>query len=328
MILADKIINLRKKNGWSQEELAVQLGVSRQAVSKWESTSSIPDLDKIMKLSELFGVSTDYLLKDSLGDPEPEEGQTAESGQEVRTVSLEEANHYMEAVREGAGIIAAGVSLCILSPVPLILLLGLMEAGGFALSESAAVAAGVSPLLLMVSCAVALFVIWGKKLEAWEYLEAEPIELSYGVKGAVEKKKTEYAPTHSMVLAVGISLCIVSAVPIFMGTALDDLSGMAVLTGVCICLCLVAVGTFLLVKTGMIYESFQKLLEEGGYTRMEKKHKKRDEIVAGIYWCCVTAVYLGWSFYTMSWDQTWIIWPCAGALYGAVCGIAALVGRK
>ena len=54
MILADKIIDLRKKNGWSQEELAAQLGVSRQAVSKWESTSSIPDLDKIIKLSEIF----------------------------------------------------------------------------------------------------------------------------------------------------------------------------------------------------------------------------------------------------------------------------------
>ncbi len=94
-----------------------------------------------------------------------------------------------QAVRETAGIIAAGVSLCILSPVSLILLLGLAEAGGLAFSENAAVAAGISVLLLMVSCAVALFVIWGKKLEAWEYLEAEPIELSYGVKGAVEKKK-------------------------------------------------------------------------------------------------------------------------------------------
>ena len=52
MILADKIINLRKKNGWSQEELAEKLGVSRQSISKYESAQSIPDLDKILKLSE------------------------------------------------------------------------------------------------------------------------------------------------------------------------------------------------------------------------------------------------------------------------------------
>ena len=62
MILADKIIEERKRNGWSQEELAEKLKVSRQAVSKWEGAQSIPDLDKILQMSSLFGVSTDYLL--------------------------------------------------------------------------------------------------------------------------------------------------------------------------------------------------------------------------------------------------------------------------
>ena len=66
MILADKIINLRKKNGWSQEELAERLGVSRQSVSKYEGAQSVPDLDKILKLSEIFGVTTDYLIKDDI----------------------------------------------------------------------------------------------------------------------------------------------------------------------------------------------------------------------------------------------------------------------
>ena len=62
MILAEKISTLRKKSGWSQEELAMQLNVSRQSVSKWESASSVPDLDKILQLSQLFGVTVDYLL--------------------------------------------------------------------------------------------------------------------------------------------------------------------------------------------------------------------------------------------------------------------------
>ena len=64
MILADKIITLRKKNGLSQEELAEKMNVSRQSVSKWESAQSVPDLNKVIMLSEIFGVSTDYLLKD------------------------------------------------------------------------------------------------------------------------------------------------------------------------------------------------------------------------------------------------------------------------
>lgn len=66
MILAEKITEERKKNGWSQEELAEKLGVSRQAVSKWESTGSVPDLQRVIQLAELFAVSTDYLLKDEM----------------------------------------------------------------------------------------------------------------------------------------------------------------------------------------------------------------------------------------------------------------------
>ena len=64
MIFADKLIQLRKKQGWSQDELAEKMNVSRQSVSKWECAQSIPDLDKILQLSKLVGVSTDYLLKE------------------------------------------------------------------------------------------------------------------------------------------------------------------------------------------------------------------------------------------------------------------------
>ena len=63
MNLADRILELRKKKGISQEALADQLGVSRQAISKWESEQSTPELDKIILMSDFFEVSTDYLLK-------------------------------------------------------------------------------------------------------------------------------------------------------------------------------------------------------------------------------------------------------------------------
>ena len=66
MIFADKLIRLRKKAGWSQEELASQMNVSRQSVSKWELNESIPDIQNIVAMSELFHVSTDYLLKDEM----------------------------------------------------------------------------------------------------------------------------------------------------------------------------------------------------------------------------------------------------------------------
>ncbi len=64
MSISEKIQQLRKSNGLSQEQLAEKLDVSRQAISKWESRTSVPDVEKIVLISELFKVSTDYLLKD------------------------------------------------------------------------------------------------------------------------------------------------------------------------------------------------------------------------------------------------------------------------
>lgn len=95
MILADKIIELRKKNGWSQEELADKLGVSRQAVSKWEGAQAVPDMNRVLKLSEIFGVSTDFLLKDELelSTAVPAELQeSSEGGSRTFTELLAHAN--------------------------------------------------------------------------------------------------------------------------------------------------------------------------------------------------------------------------------------------
>ena len=76
MTFSDKLIALRKKAGWSQEELAERLNVSRQSVSKWESAQSMPDIDKILQLSSLFSVTTDCLLKDTQDDTQPAAAQT------------------------------------------------------------------------------------------------------------------------------------------------------------------------------------------------------------------------------------------------------------
>ena len=64
MKLSDKIIKLRKAKGWSQEDFAEKLNVSRQAVSRWENGTALPDANNILQLSKLFAVSADYLLNE------------------------------------------------------------------------------------------------------------------------------------------------------------------------------------------------------------------------------------------------------------------------
>ena len=125
MILAEKIMEERKKNGWSQEELAEKLSVSRQAVSKWESAQSIPDLQRVIQLSEIFGVSTDYLLKDECETPQPIEGvEPSDKDFPLKKVSVEDANDFMEVRKKNAPKIAAAVAACIVSPSVLIFLAG------------------------------------------------------------------------------------------------------------------------------------------------------------------------------------------------------------
>lgn len=76
MALGEKIQQLRKKNHYSQEQMADRLSVSRQAVSKWELNDSVPDLEHAIAISQLFQVSLDELLKDSEG--KPKSGQAAD----------------------------------------------------------------------------------------------------------------------------------------------------------------------------------------------------------------------------------------------------------
>ena len=178
MILAEKIITLRKRMNWSQEELAEKLNISRQSVSKWEVGATIPDLDKILKMSELFGVSTDYLLKDEMDVTELTGGKDMPEG---RVVSVEEANAYMDTAKEVRGRIATAVSLFILGPVCLIRMAAMWE--GSALEDRMAIL-GLIVLLLVVAAGVAICIFNGMKLEKYKYLEEESFSLQYGVEGS------------------------------------------------------------------------------------------------------------------------------------------------
>lgn len=324
MILADKIIKLRKQHGWSQEELALKLNVSRQSVSKWESMASIPDLDKIIKLSELFGVSTDYLLRDEMEiDPNaPEAVDKYEPMEEkVRQVSLEEANTYMEIVEHGAKKLALGVAMCIFSPVMLIMLAGMAEYHIINITEDMAGGLGTCILLLIIAPAVALFIMYGMRVEKYEYLEKEWISLDYGVSGIVEKKKSEFEPFYRRRIAVGVSLCVIAVVPILLAAGLG-ISEIYCVYAVCLLLIIIAVAVCMITYSCTIWESYAMLLEEGEYTRDSKLENKKNSVVATIYWLSATAIYLAVSFITMRWDRTWIIWPVAGVGYGVL--VAAL----
>ena len=328
MILADKIIENRKKNGWSQEELADKLGVSRQSVSKWESAQAIPDMKKILQLSEVFGVSTDYLMKDEIEEKPAAELAPVDNGLEetVRSVSMEEAVSFLKYNETASRWISTGVMICILSPVLLILLGGLAEAGFISMEERIAELGGTAILLIMIAAAVGMFIREGMRGKKYEYLEKVDIETEYGVNGMVKERREAYAETHSRRLIIGVMLCIISAVPLLGAEAVHYSNNTDLFPILCVALLLVmcAVGVKLIVLTCTRQGGYDRLLEEGDYSRLNKKAGKYD----GVYWAIATAVYLGWSFATSRWESTWIVWPVAGVLFAAYREIMKAIVRS
>ena len=324
MILADKIIELRKKNGWSQEELAEKMGVSRQSISKWEGAQSVPDMGRIIRLSEIFGVSTDYLLKDNIERTEPAEEGPSE--REARTVSMEEANAFLQVRDVNSRRKALGVLLCIVSLVPLILLCGAQENGLLALSDKQAAGLGLVILLLMVAYAVVLFIGCSQRASRFEYLEKEPVETLYGVEGMVRDRQEKFHPVYTRQLTWGVVLCVLALLPLFLSLLFNNGENEFVYV-ICACLMFVlaGLGVLLIVRVSVVWNSFRMLLEEGDYSREAKSF---NDSFSGIYWAVVTAVYLGWSFISYRWDRTWIVWPVAAVAYGAVYSIVRALRRK
>ena len=103
MTFGEKLQKLRKEKGWTQEELAGHIHISRQALSKWELGTAIPDTENVVQISKLFHVSTDYLLNDDY-----------ESDQDIPAVSISNqklSNYYCGRIRMIIGACISGMSL-------------------------------------------------------------------------------------------------------------------------------------------------------------------------------------------------------------------------
>ncbi|MFR6449039.1 MAG: helix-turn-helix domain-containing protein [Peptoniphilus grossensis] len=312
MILADKIINLRKKNSWSQEELAEKLGVSRQSISKYEGAQSIPDMDKILKLSKIFGVTTDYLIKDEIEDPEFLDEDYEES--KTRKVSMEMASDYLALKEISAKNIALGVSLCIISPILLVILSQAYESLLLPVSENVVVGLSLTVLFLFIIAAVGIFVREGMTLKKYEFIESEAIDTDYGVDGMAKDRMEKFHDSFVKNNIIGILLIVASVLPLFIGMIFSA-EDMVMAISTAILLAVVALGVNFLLRANIPMGALKALLEEEDFTRKNKELKKKADPFISAYWILMVAIYLGYSFATNNWGRSWIIWPVAGVSY-------------
>ncbi len=322
MNISNRIIKLRKQKGWSQEELAEKLDVSRQSVSKWESGTSVPDLTRILQMSEIFGVTTDYLLKgDGQTLPVDSTENEINSYMEEEKISIlcdEQIKSFLSDTAHFAHMIALGVVLCILSPVLLIGLAGCVaEEGQGGLSETAFVIIGMLALMIMVAVAVKIFISSSVYMNRYKYIKNGEFGLSIGQIDDIEKKFSEFESIFGKGISLGVGLCILSPMPLIIA-AVMEMSDVIVVLMVPVLLIIIAIGVNKFVKLGLIREGYMQLLKKEEFEPANKAKVELEERVGGIYWPVVVAIYLAWSFIGDAWARSWLIFPIAGLIFAAL----------
>lgn len=313
MILGDKIMNLRKKNSWSQEELAEKLGVSRQSISKYESAQAVPDMEKILKLSRIFGVTTDYLIKDEIEDLEFSE-EDFEEDKKLIKLSMEEANEYLDLKEVSGRNIAFGVSLCVISPVTLLLLSQAYESNFISVPENVVYGISLTVLFLFVIGALVIFIREDMKLKKYEFIENEGIDTAYGVDGMARDRAEKFHYSYARDNILGVILLVASVIPIFIGM-IFSVEDMPMMISVVVMLFLIAIGVNFLIRANTFMNSINAILEDGDYSKKNKKLKRKLGPFCSIYWIAATGIYLAYSFLTNNWDRSWIAWLLAGVLF-------------
>ena len=327
MTFSDRLVQLRKTRGWSQEDLADRMDVTRQAVSKWESGQTTPELDKIITLSELFGVSTDYLLKGSEALSPVPETVPAPEDTSLRSVTAAEAREFLERKAKTALPMAIAAFLCIISPATMLVLLGFSQLPGPVVTESSAAAIGIVAILLLVAVAVAIFLSCGLKARRFEYLGREAFRPEPGVVQMARERMEALHPLYTRCLVIGVCLCILSAVPLLSCALFYGESELPILCSIAVLLLFVGVGVACIIRGNTEYEGCKILLQEDSYSLVEKKRSSTVAAFSGVYWLAVTAVFLAYSFLTNDWEQNWIVWPVAGVLFPALLMVAKALAK-
>lgn len=254
MNLSEKIIFLRKQQSWSQEDLAERIGVSRQSVSKWESGTSAPELDRIVQLCRLFDVTADALIRDDLdldGSETPPADRTAR-------LSLQEAYAYLADHQTAARKIALGRMLCVASPSVLIALSGF--------SGILVTAVGLPALFLLIAWGVWLFVNAGTITHRYHHIQKKKFTPDPAVTDWAKSALEQLHPTLTRSRAFGISLCVLSPGCILafigLGSLLWQDGGSGACVGVGLMLAVLAAGIYLISCSSIISSCYRRLLKE------------------------------------------------------------------
>ncbi len=243
-----------------------------------------------------------------------------ENKTDILQVTYEEAKYYIEDKIITAPKTALGVFLLIMSPVFLLLLIGLKELTNVNVKEELFIAAGLAALIAMVATGVSYFIRFSSKLEKYDYLEETVFELDYKTEQMVRGIMTQDEHSYKSAVSISVVGFILSGLPVILTPLIFNIDGLSVIS-VAITLTMVAISTYNIIGKSAVNAACSVLLQQGEYS-VKSKSNKTLQTVTKVYWLVITAIYLAYSFITFNWAMSWIIWPVAGVIFAAIKLIA------
>lgn len=289
MDFGQKIQNLRKEKGLSQEALASQLNVSRQAVSKWETGEGYPEIDKLLLISELFGVSLDYLMKD-------QEEHNASCYQEKYFMNSQKINDYMVLKNQFALRIASCVAMIILSVnIPILTY------------DTHYENLGAVGMLLVIALAVAILIVTGLSNEQYSELEKTNIHISFQDLENLQEQQARFKSQFGMGIAFGVFLIMISLAAIIL---IEEYTHLEKLAPIQLFVC-VAIAVFNFIYLGMKNSMYHFLVQNEKYII---KRKQEDNSLFAITMPLAAMLYFVMGFVEGWWHPGWIIFPVTAIL--------------
>ena len=263
-------------------------------------------------------------LAETLGIPQ--EVRDLEADTKDIALSDAEVERYLQVSKETGKRIALGVGLILLGVANLIFLNALAERGYVA--EKIAQAAGVGGLLLMIALAVYIFIMAGVKSGKYENLETTIVKIDPYLHDRIVQMKEDYRPDFARRIAGGVGLILLSVVALVTVAILEVGGEFAVMLLVCVLLLAIGSAVGLFISAGSEMEAYDKLLNEGDYTKQHKAGNSFAGKISGPYWLLAVVIYLTWSFITNDWGSTWIVWPIAGVLFALISAVSSLITKR
>ena len=290
MSFGEKLQQLRKEKGLSQEDLAHQLNISRQAVSKWESQNGYPEIEKMILISDLFQVSLDYLMKE---DYEEHENETISSFRLMTQQNIKDYLHFKKSF-------ALGISCSVL-----LMIIGLFIA--VLCADTSYQSIGVFGFLIMVGIGVFFIIMTTLLKESKFKIEREEIKIAFNYLQNLQEHYQHFHKYFTLAIAGGVLLIIVSLACIVL---LDETySQYENILGAQFLLC-IGIAVFLFIYFGILKDAYQFLIHNKAYIKAKKKEQQIENIYA-FTMPLAAVLYMIMGFTQNWWHPGWVIFPLA-----------------